>query len=244
MKKLYTMIAVLSCLLTAQAWAEDTVMMSESMPTALSTTTSEPSSVTPAAIDCNYSFSGPASDISSETIIQWANHAVVQTFSYDFQNYDQQFQELKRCYTSTGWDSFTEAMKLSNNLKATQEEHLFVSSAINGQSQLSSQRVDDQQAVWVVRIPLKVTYQNQDREVSQDMYVDVTMKTIYGVPTRLGINQIISSPKTDAPTVPGNLPAQQQSVAATTAPTTNDAAVNALNNSMNNSNSAMNGQTQ
>ena len=154
----------------------------------------------PAAIDCTYTISPPFSDINSATIIQWANYAAIKTFTYDFQNYDKQFNQLKNCYTTTGWESFNEAMKVSNNLKVAQDEHLFVSAKLNGQSQLVSQSNDSTQPSWVVRIPLNVAYQNQDREVSQDMYIDLTIKTIYAEPARLGINQIIASPKSTAPT--------------------------------------------
>lgn len=170
---------------------------------------------TPAAIGCNYIISNTPSEISPDVILQWANYAATKTFTYDFQNYDKQFSELKQCYTTAGWQSFIEAMKASNNLKATQDEHLFVSAKVNGDSQLLSQSTGDTQPSWLVRIPLKVTYQNQDREVSQDMYIDLTIKTIYGVPAHLGINQIIASPKPQATSSPDqqNMPEGSQPVA-------------------------------
>lgn len=155
--------------------------------------------VTPAAIDCNYTISQPFSQISPNTIVQWANFAATKTFTYDFQNYDRQFGDLKNCFTTTGWESFNEAMKASNNLKVAQDEHLFVSAKVDGTSQLISQSNNETQPSWIVRVPLTVTYQNQDREVTQGMYVDLTIKTVYSVPAKLGINQIIASPKTEAP---------------------------------------------
>ncbi len=158
---------------------------------------------TPADIDCNYTLpesnSSGVININPDTIIQWANHAATQTFTYDFRNYDKQFNELKHCYTTAGWESFLAAMKASNNLKVTQEEHLFVSAKVNGQSQLVSQTTQDvsqgTQPTWVVKVPVLVTYQNQDREVTQDMYIDLTIKPTYGLPAHLGIHQIIASPK-------------------------------------------------
>jgi hypothetical protein len=153
----------------------------------------------PAAIDCTYSLpenSAPTS-VSKETILEWANYAAMKTFTYDFRNYDKQFKELQSCYTTAGWEGYMKAVNSSNNLKITQEEHLFVSAKINGTSQLVSAPSGDD-ATWVVRVPVLATYQNQDREVTQDMYVDLTIKTNYGVPTRLGVNQIVASPKTTA----------------------------------------------
>jgi hypothetical protein len=157
-----------------------------------------PVSETPAeqsVIDCNYIVPEPISQMSADTIVQWADYTALKTFTYDFQNYDKQFQKLKPCYTSIGWESFLKAMKSSNNLKTAQEEHLFVSAKINGKSQLTAQSSGNEQPAWVVRVPINVTYQNQDREVTQDMYIDLTIKTIYGSPVRLGVNQIIASPK-------------------------------------------------
>lgn len=155
----------------------------------------------PASIDCSYSFSQPAAQIDPNLVTQWASNAVLQTFTYDFQNYDKEFKVLKSCYTTTGWDSYSEAMKVSNNLKAVQDEHLFVTAKVSGESQLVSQSITDSQPAWMIRVPLTVTYQNQDRDVTQDLYVDVTVKTVYGVPMRLGINQIIASPRVGATTM-------------------------------------------
>ncbi len=154
-----------------------------------------PVQTAPSVINCNYTIPEPISEMTTATIIQWANYAAVHTFTYDFQNYDKQFKELKQCYTTVGWESFVQAMKTSNNLKSAQEEHLFVSAKINGDSQLTAQSKPTEQPAWVVRIPINVTYQNQDKEVSQDMYIDLTIKTVYGSPLRLGINQIVASPK-------------------------------------------------
>lgn len=172
------------------------------------------------AIDCSYVVPQPVSQVSNDTVLQWANYAATQTFTYDFQNYDKQFQQLKACYTTMGWDSFMEAVKTSNNLKAAQEEHLFVSAKTNGETQLVSKSSNTTQPSWLVRVPVKVTYQNQDREVSQDMYVDLTIKTIYGSPMHLGINQIIASPKLVAPTSPNSQNMNTNTIVPAPAPTT------------------------
>ena len=151
------------------------------------------------AISCDYTLPEAAAtapeSVSSDTIIQWANYAATQTFTYDFRNYDKQFKQLQHCYTTAGWESFQNAMKASNNLKVAQDEQLFVTAKIDGQSQLVNQTTSGTQPTWLVRVPLVVTYQNQDREVTQDMYIDLTIKPTYGLPARLGINQIIASPK-------------------------------------------------
>jgi|GEM_PF-2757903 len=152
-------------------------------------------SIVPASIDCQYTLTQPASQVNPAVILKWANYAVTKTFTYDFQNYNQQFETLKSCYTPAGWESFMEAMKASNNLRATQDEHLFVSASVNGQSQLISSPSNDNQPVWQVRVPVKVTYQNENKEVSQDLYIDLTIKTHYSEPRHLGINQIVATPK-------------------------------------------------
>lgn len=194
---------------TVQPATPNAPAVAENNSPATSPTSEQSAESTPtSAIDCDYTISGAITDVSNDTIVQWANYAATQTFTYDFQNYDKQFQKLKQCYTTAGWESFEVAMKASNNLKVTQEEHLFVSAQINGTSQLVSQSHDETQPAWIVRIPLKVVYQNQDKEVSQDMYVDLTIKTIYGSPLRLGINQIIASPKSaETPAQPSHVEA-------------------------------------
>lgn len=195
--------------------AAQTMTAEGTAPAPTSTNNLNTEAPTAGAIDCNFTIpegTAPAS-LNSATIIEWANYAATETFTYDFRNYDKQFKQLKQCYTTAGWESFLSAMKASNNLKVTQEEHLFVSAKINGKSELVSQTTtDNTQPTWMVRVPILVTYQNQDREVTQDMFIDLTIKTNYGVPTRLGINQIIAAPKTsdDAKLSAAQHPALQQ----------------------------------
>lgn len=176
--------------------------LTQAMPQSMSTSdsTSVDASLGSSAISCDYTlpdtFSSTPESVSPDIIIQWANYAATQTFTYDFRNYDKQFKQLQHCYTTAGWTSFQNAVKTSNNLKVTQDEHLFVSAKIDGQSQVLSQNTEGTQPTWLVRVPVLVTYQNQDREVTQNMYIDLTIKPTYGVPARLGIHQIIASPKT------------------------------------------------
>ena len=156
----------------------------------------------PGSVDCQYTLPDPLDKVSSDIVLQWADNAVLQTFTYDFQNYDKQFKSLKACYTTTGWDSFNVAMQKANSLKVVQDERLYVAAKINGQSELVSQTQgssdNKETPSWVVRVPLMVSYQNQDHEVSQDLYVDVTIKAVYGAPSHLGINQIVASQRGEA----------------------------------------------
>ncbi len=145
------------------------------------------------AINCQFPVAEPVLATKKSTVLQWADYAVTHTFTYDYENYNEQFTKVKPCFTNTGWKSFSDAIKASGNLEALTKQELVVSAKVKGTSKVVAQFGGKQTPFWLVRVPITITYQNEDNQKTEDINVDLNVKIIEGNPLRFGINQMVTS---------------------------------------------------
>jgi len=153
--------------------------------------------VTPAAppvIDCTYKIPATTAKIDQSIVKEWTEKAVMQSFDFDYNTIGQQLSALQPCFTDQGWQSFSDALQKSGNMKAITSEKLTVSSMMDGQLTLTE--IKDNQ--WKADMPLQVVYQNEKEKLTQSLTVDLTIgrKTT----GELGIMQIIATPRPQAAT--------------------------------------------
>lgn len=172
MKK--TMLIAISSLLINNGFAEDTP---NKAPDATK------------AINCNFHIDKKEENIPDTTISQWASQATQQAFDYDAMNVDKKMEELKSCFTTSGWKGFSEALKKSGNVKAIKEQKLAVSSQVSGDVKVEPSKKNQ----WKVKVPLQVVYQNNEDKLTQVLAVDLLVgRKSSG---DLGIMQMIATPK-------------------------------------------------
>lgn len=151
------------------------------------TTTAAPQP-TPQTISCHFHF--PANTTIADNVVKmWAEKAVLQTFDYSSDNVDIRLQELKLCFTDSGWVGFTTALDQSGNLTSIRNQKLTVSAQIDGSSNLSPIKENQ----WKVTLPMEVVYQNKQDKVTQLLTLEVMIAR--KVSGDLGIQQIIASPR-------------------------------------------------
>ncbi len=143
----------------------------------------------PAQINCQYKMPKDGGVIEQTLISTWAENAAVQSFQFNHDNLQTELDALRSCYTSQGWKAFNEALKTSGNLDAIRGNALTVTSQVSGTANV--QIVKDKQ--WKVSIPLKVTYQNKDKELLQTLSVDLLITL--NKSGSFGIMQVIAVPK-------------------------------------------------
>ena len=144
---------------------------------------------TPAQINCQYKIPKETSAVEQTLISTWAENAAVQSFQFNHDNLQTELDALKSCYTAQGWKAFNEALKTSGNLDAIRGNGLNVTSQVSGTAHV--QLVKDKQ--WKVSIPLKVTYQNKDKELLQTLNVELLIAL--NKSGSFGIMQVIAVPK-------------------------------------------------
>lgn len=147
---------------------------------------------TPTAINCDYKISRETKTIDQSLVLSWTEKAVIQAFDFDPSHMDQQLDQLKVCFTDTGWNGFKSALDKSGNIEAIKSQKLTVSSQVDGQPQM----VEDKNNQWKVALPLQVVYQNDKEKVTQLLNVNLIIaRKLSG---DLGIVQMIATPRVAA----------------------------------------------
>jgi len=149
----------------------------------------EAASPTPAMINCQYQFPKGVESVESALLKAWAEKALVQSFQFVPENINTELKALQSCYTDQGWKAFKEALKTSGNLEAIRSQSLHVTSQINGEIHIEN--IKEKQ--WKVSMPLKVTYQNKDKQLLQALNVDLLIALKKS--GALGIMQVIAVPQ-------------------------------------------------
>lgn len=140
-------------------------------------------------IDCQYHFPANQTQITRPILSNWAEHAAMQAFDFNYDTIDAQLATLKTCFTDQGWQSYQDALKQSKNVIAIKSQHFIVSSHLDGE--LTIANVKENQ--WKVSLPMQVVYQNDKQKLTQLLKVDLLIgRKING---DLGIMQLIAMPR-------------------------------------------------
>lgn len=153
----------------------------------------EPQAASTASINCQYKIDKNTTQLEPSFVSIWAKQAAIQSFQFHADHIKTELTALKPCYTEQGWKGFNEALQTSGNLAAIQNHHLVVSSQVNGEAAVKT----IQETQWKVTVPLKVTYENKEKQLIQTLTVNLLIALDKQSGT-LGIMQIIALPKDSA----------------------------------------------
>lgn len=195
-------------LVCAQAQADANTQPAPALPAGTTTTTptnqpavqgtqpAAPVQAQPAAqpsaapiINCDYKIPATTKNIEQSLVLSWAEKATAQSFAFTPTTLDDQMKKLQNCFTEQGWTGFNSALEKSGNLEAIKNQHLTVSSQMDGQATMDD-ATDNQ---WKVTLPLQVVYQNDKEKVTQ--LLDIKLTVGRKVSGDLGITQMIATPR-------------------------------------------------
>lgn len=140
-------------------------------------------------INCDYKIPPQVKTVDQALVLNWAQNAVMQAFSFAPTTLDAQMEKLQACFTEQGWTGFSTALQKSGNLQAIKSQQLNVTAQIGGMT-LVNEAKDNQ---WKLTVPIIVIYQNDKEKVSQLLSVDVTVNR--KPDGDLGITQMIAAPR-------------------------------------------------
>src|SRR6056297_988762 len=134
-------------------------------------------------------------NLSTASLLQWANTAAVAAFSYNFVNYRQELQAASEFFTAEGWDAYLQSLKDSDNLVAVQQKKLVVSAVATGAPIINQSGVVDGRYTWQIQMPLLVTYQSLSQITEQSLMVNMVITRISTLdsPRGIGIAQFIAT---------------------------------------------------
>ena len=155
-------------------------------------------------IDCHYQIPADQNNIAPSVINAWTRHAATKAFNFNSATLDQQLEELKACFTETGWQGYEEALQQSGNIDAIKSQNLTVSSQPDGAIEVNPVKENQ----WKANIPLEVVYQNNKEKLTQKLMVNMLIgRKISG---GLGIMQIIAAPHNTQETGSAPQPVQKE----------------------------------
>jgi intracellular multiplication protein IcmL len=111
--------------------------------------------------------------ISARVLLQWANRAAVQAYSFNFASYRKDLQDLQNKFTPLGWRNFEAALKSAKLLETVIAKKLVLHAVATGVPVILDQGVVAGRYVWKVNMPILVNFESVT-ELSQRPYV-ITM---------------------------------------------------------------------
>ncbi len=125
-----------------------------------------------------------------QLVTEFAQNTAIQSFTYDYKESEEQFNDLEKCYSKLGWQSFDSAMSQSGNMRSALDEKLFVKAKLNGEVEIIESH--DIGTTWKILVPLVVRYENEKMFLEQFLKA----KLVISIENKqLKVDQLIASPK-------------------------------------------------
>ncbi|KAG0189370.1 hypothetical protein DFQ28_003496 [Apophysomyces sp. BC1034] len=121
--------------------------------------------------------------VSDSRLLTWAQQCVTDANTYDFVNFQKQFQQNSQCFTKDGWDQFMTAVERAGSLETVKTQRLVAQGIAAGASVVLRKGLRRGVYTWEIEQPVTVTYQGgQAGRTSITQKILVTL-TISRVPT-------------------------------------------------------------
>lgn len=133
-------------------------------------------------------------NISTISLLVWANEAIVTTYTYNFVSYKKDLQNASQYFTVDGWKKYMSALENSGDLKNVRDKKLVVSAVATGTPVVLEQKVIEGKYTWKIQMPILVTYQNNLGSTNKNLVVALqVVKTPSHIGMRgLGISEFVA----------------------------------------------------
>lgn len=127
-------------------------------------------------------------------VLNWATRAAVDTFTYNYQDYDQRFLAIADYFSPHGWQEYMRVLQSSGNLQMVKDREIAVRAEQTGKAKVVAQDVEKNRFTWKVEVPIKVTYQGSGGEASQVLNIDMLVTRVKNDvrPNGIGITQFVA----------------------------------------------------
>lgn len=132
---------------------------------------------------------------SNDELLMWANQAAVAVNTYNYANYQQQFQSISQQYfTPDSWITYLNSLQNSGNIRTIVVKQMSLSATINGPSSISQQGVIQGRYTWKVQVPILITYENASGSKNQQSFtVTMDIERTSSTPQGVSIKQFMMS---------------------------------------------------
>lgn len=120
--------------------------------------------------------------LKSTDLAQWVQNAVIDSFKFNFVNYQDAFNNVKKYYTVDGWDAFSDSLNKSGVLDGLIAQKLFLSAAPAGKLVILDDGVTNGHHAWRVRMPVTLTFATSENAAPQSQQKITVNAIIVRVP--------------------------------------------------------------
>lgn len=103
----------------------------------------------------------------------WTNEAIVNTFTFNSQNFQMRHQDIAQYFSPETWKTYIEKLNKSKILKEIQTNHFEVSAVATSSPTIKIHSQEDIQA----EMPILVTYKNTEQTITQNL--KITLKLMH-----------------------------------------------------------------
>jgi intracellular multiplication protein IcmL len=94
----------------------------------------------------------------AEIVSEWVVEAIEASYSYNYMNYREQFQDAQKYFTEYGWRNYMDGLKASNNLLALTERKMIFIAKVVEKPRLVHQGILGNAYAWKFEVPLLVSF--------------------------------------------------------------------------------------
>jgi intracellular multiplication protein IcmL len=106
-------------------------------------------------------------NLSDTSVVQWANEAIIDLYTYDFFNYRKQVYSKRRFFLYKGWASFIKGLKSSGIIKEIRDKKLRVSAIVVKQALLQRKGPILGVYSWSIKLPVLVNFESASESRQQ-----------------------------------------------------------------------------
>lgn len=132
-------------------------------------------------------------------VIAWAAGAAQNTMRFGYNDYRQRLQQASANFTSTGWESFTKALKDGRYMEALEARKLVVSMEIEAAPEIKKKGVAENGVyTWYVQIPIIIKFDGNDppMAIHAMLILQIVRVSTLQNPDGISIEQWIAGQKT------------------------------------------------
>ncbi len=124
-------------------------------------------------------------NLADAQILNWADKAVINIFTYDYTNYEQLLEEASLYFTPIAWKEFKAALQKSGNIKIIKQNKMKLTANLMNNGRIVSQGAEYGRYSWKIQVPIEVTYEDTATETVVKKERMITTLNIIRVSTRI-----------------------------------------------------------
>lgn len=152
------------------------------------------------------------SSLPSSQVLIWTTESIEQIYAYNYKNFPQVLTEIRKFFTTQGYDSYMKALNDSNNLEIVQDKRLYVQGKASEKGKVIKEGVVNGIYTWEIQVPLDVNYKTSSESINQKIMANVEVVRVPTSDSAVGIaiHSITAKPQSEGEVVkPAENPAGQ-----------------------------------